>query len=84
MYYEATRSEGSRRPEGWELMTGEQRSAWLNSDFRRIWERDTLNNERELRNGLAHRTSAFVTSPIESARSIEAFVEFVDAIWGAT
>ncbi len=80
-YYEVTRGEGTRVPETWATMSPDERGAWLEIEFRLIWERDVLKNEREFRNGLAHRTGPFVTSPIESARSINSLAEIVESLW---
>lgn len=59
-YFEVTRSDGNL-PEDWPDRSEAERSRWPDNDFRHIWERKVLENERDLRNGLAHRTAPFIT-----------------------
>lgn len=81
-HYEATRAEKDRLPDEWLTMSSDQREQWFQTEFRGRWEREHLANENGLRNGLAHRTSSFVTSPIASAEAVRSLAELVDALWG--
>jgi hypothetical protein len=81
---ELTVSGPSRRvPDEWTGWTTEERAAWVETTLRPLWEEEYLDNIRELRNLVAHRTSTFLTTPVQSAQSIRWLAELVTCLWPA-
>jgi hypothetical protein len=82
VYAEVTRFGSDRRiPIEWETWTIAEREQWVETTLRPLWEEDYLDNIRELRNLIVHRTSRFITSPIESARSLRRLAEIITSLW---
>jgi hypothetical protein len=70
-----------RIPVEWEAWTREEKASWIETTLRPLWEEDYLDIIRELRNLIVHRTSGFITSPVESARSLERLAEIIMSMW---
>jgi hypothetical protein len=70
-----------RIPAEWETWTLEVKGHWVETTLRAMWEEDYLDTVRELRNLIVHRTSGFITSPVELARSLERLHEAITSMW---
>jgi hypothetical protein len=62
-------------------MTQDERHHWIHAELKPMWEADYLDNERQLRNLLAHPTGRFITSPIEAARALSSLSSVISALW---
>jgi hypothetical protein len=71
----------TRLPPDWSDRSEDQRQKWWETDFRPVWESEYLDNERELRNLLSHRTSRIRLTSVDSARSLQALYVIIGSIW---
>jgi len=82
---ELTQSGRARRaPDEWSTWTAEQRNVWVATIMRPLWEEEYLDNLRQLRNLVAHRTSRFLTTPVQAAQSLRWLADLVSCIWPAS
>ncbi len=82
---ELTQSGPSRRaPDEWSAWTAEVRDLWVTTVMRPLWEEEYLDNLRQLRNLVAHRTSRFLTTPVQSAQSLRWLADLISCIWPAS
>jgi hypothetical protein len=81
----ALMKEGPERriPADWDEWDEVRRAEWWEETFRPAWERDYLDNERALRNLLAHRTSRFLTMAPDSAQALRSLAAMITSLWDA-
>jgi hypothetical protein len=68
-------------PADWSSWDEERQRRWIDHPLREAWEIDYVDNLRQLRNLVAHRTTGYLTSPVESARALRRLHSFVSALW---
>lgn|GEM_PF-3045045 len=71
----------NRVPSEWQAWSPAERTHWIDTSLRPQWEEDYLDNLRELRNLVVHRTSRFLTTPVESAKSLRRLAELIGSMW---
>jgi len=68
-------------PTDWSSWDEERKRRWIDHTLREAWETDYLDNLRQLRNLVAHRTTGYLTSPVESGRALRWLHGFISALW---
>jgi hypothetical protein len=68
-------------PTGWSSLEAEKQRRWIDITLREAWELDYVDNLRQLRNLVAHRTTGYLTSPVESGRALRWLHGFISALW---
>ncbi len=68
-------------PTDWSSWDAERQRRWIGHTLREAWEVDYVDNLRQLRNLVAHRTTGYLTSPVESARALRRLHGFISALW---
>ena len=68
-------------PTDWSSLDEQGQRRWIDNTLREAWEIDYVDNLRQLRNLVAHRTTGYLTSPVESGRALRWLHGFISALW---